>query len=198
MCTRTSPSGMISCSSFRSDPSYSPIVLSCLSPSFILPHTNISIQHQVPLHVCNSSLDNSSMTIMYIPSFSLPSSSPLPLHPLFLSSLSLLLTRPSHTYFQIRASDKIALAVAANTSITLRRAAPSTQRDASAVASRLKLGQNLALNKTLQLLHTRKVQTSGRERRECKKKKTGKIRENENLNYDSRIKPISVATSEER
>ena len=91
------------------------------------------------------------------------------------------LTRPANTNLQIRSSDKVALAVAANNPITCKKDDPfDTMRllcCADAEESRLTPAQNPAFKQRLLLLHTGKVQTRGRERGECKKKKKEKEKE---------------------
>ena len=95
-----------------------------------------------------------------------------------LSSSSFPLTRPAHINLHIRSSDQVALAVAANSSITRKKDDPFDTMKllccANAVESRLTPAQNPAFKQRLLLLHTGKVQTRGRERRECKKKKKKK------------------------
>ena len=114
------------------------------------------------------------------------------------SSSSYPLTRPAHTDRHIRSSDQVTLAVAANNPITCKKDDPfDTMRllcCADAVESRLTPAQNPAFKQRLLLLHTGKVQTRGRERRECKKEKEkgegDEGEENERLNYDSRTSNI--------
>ena len=100
-----------------------------------------------------------------------------------LSSSSFPLTRPAHINLHIRSSDQVALAVAANSSITRKKDDPFDTMKllccANAVESRLTPAQNPAFKQRLLLLHTGKVQTRGRERRECKKKKKKKKKEKE-------------------
>ena len=107
-------------------------------------------------------------------------------------SLVLLTSTP-----QIRSFDKVALSVAAN-SITGKKDDPFDTMEllccAGAAESRLTPAQNPAFKQNLLLLHTGKVQTRRRERRECKKqrktKRSRRRRQNEKLNYDSRTSTI--------
>ena len=111
------------------------------------------------------------------------------------------LIRPAHTNLQIRLSDQVTLAVAANNPITCKKDDPfDTMRllcCAGAAESRLTHAQNPAFKHRLLLLHTGKVQTRGRERRECRKKEKEKEEDGEERmrNWNMIAEP---ATSGER
>ena len=132
-------------------------------------------------------MDTSSITIMYIP---FPPSFSLFFYPLFLVPSLILLT--------CRSCDQAALAVAANTSITLKKDDPFNASIATGgVKADACASPNLAFNKALLLLHAGRVQTRGRDRGECKKNNRER-RGNQKLNYDSRTKSSQLRNMRRR
>ena len=110
---------------------------------------------------------------------------------------SLPLTRPAHTNLQIRSSDQVTLAVAANNPITRKKDDPFDTMKLRRSGVEADVCATPCVQTKIVAVASGKVQTRRRERRECKKKKKKRKRkrrrrrrENEKLNYDSRTSNI--------